>query len=82
MILGVVAIILATGIFFLVNSIFDITYFGCGAIGGLWFGCFVIAYAILTSLGGILIGLIKWIVIGAIVLGIIGVIAGAVNKSE
>lgn len=82
MILGVIAIILATVIFFLVNSMLDITYFGCGAIGTLWFGCFVIAYIILTSVGGIFIGLLKWIVIGAVILGIIGLIAGATNKAE
>lgn len=81
MILTVVAIILGTGLFFLANSMFDITYFGCGAILSLWFGCFIISYAILISLGGIVIGLLKWIVIGAIVLGIIGLIAGATNKA-
>lgn len=79
MILTVLAILIGTGIFFLINSMLDITYFGCGPIGFLWFGCFIVSYAILTSLGGIVLGLLKWIVIGGIILFVIGLI---VNKNN
>ncbi len=80
MIFGVLAIILATIIFLLINSMLDITYFGCGAIGTMWFGCFVLSYAILGSLGGIVLGLLKWIIIGGVILFIIGLIASKNNK--
>ena len=72
MILTVLAILMGTGIFFLINSMLDITYFG-------WFGCFIVSYAILTSLGGIVLGLLKWIVIGLIILFVIGLIANKIN---
>lgn len=80
MIFGVLAIILATIIFFLINSMLDITYFGCGAIGTMWFVCFVVSYAILGALGGIVLGLLKWIIIGGIILFIIGLIASKNNE--
>ncbi|MCR8746232.1 hypothetical protein [Romboutsia lituseburensis] len=80
MIFGVLVIILATIIFFLINSILDITYFGCGAIGTMLFGCFIASYAILGCLGGIVLGLLKWIVIGGVIIFIIGLIASKNDK--
>lgn len=79
MIVTILAILIGTCIFFLINSMLEITYFGCGAIGFLWFGCFIVSYAILTSLGGIVLGLLKWIVIGGIIIFIIGLIANKNN---
>ena len=74
MILGVLSIILATIIFFIINSIMDITYFGCGAIVSMWFGCFIAAYAIIVILGGFFLGVLKWIIIGGAILFVIGFI--------
>ena len=46
----------------------------------MWFGCFMVSYAILGSLGGIVLGLLKWIIIGLIILFVIGLIANKKNE--
>ena len=49
-ILGIVSIILGTALFWMLNSMFSITYFGFGAMVSLWIGCFVVS---LLIIGGI-----------------------------
>lgn len=72
MVFGLLSIILATIIFIFINSILDIVYFGCGAIGIMWFACFILSYAILEFLGYTILGLLKWIIIFMIIIFIIG----------
>lgn len=81
-IVAIFGLIVGTGIFFLLNQVMDITYFGCGAIGSLWFGCVVLTALAFKLLGGFVFGLLKWVIIGAIILGVIGLIIGAMNKSQ
>lgn len=77
MIITLASAVIGTVIFLLINSMMSITYFGCGAIVSMWFGCFLAGYIILALLGSVLLGLIKWIIIGGAVVGLIGVISGA-----
>lgn len=77
MIFGLLCIILATIIFVFINSILDIVYFGCGAMGTMWFMCFLISYAILEFLGYSILGLLKWLII---VISITFIIKLIVNK--
>ena len=46
-ILGIVSIILGTALFWMLNSMFSITYFGFGAMVSLWIGCFVVSLLII-----------------------------------
>ena len=55
-ILGIVSIILGTALFWMLNSMFSITYFGFGAMVSLWIGCFVVS---LLIIGGIIYYYIK-----------------------
>lgn len=77
MIFGLLCIILATIIFVFINSILDIVYFGCGAMGTMWFMCFLLSYAILEFLGYSILGLLKWLII---VISITFIIKLIVNK--
>ena len=47
-ILGIVSIILGTALFWMLNSMFSITYFGFGAMVSLWIGCFVVSLLIIA----------------------------------
>ena len=49
-ILGIVSIILGTALFWMLNSMFSITYFGFGAMVSLWIGCFVVSLLIINPL--------------------------------
>lgn len=77
---ALLCIILGTAIFFILNSIFNITYFGCSAVASTWFGCFVASYAIISYLGVFLIGLLKWVLIGGIILFLIGLVGNKINN--
>ena len=62
-ILGIVSIILGTALFWMLNSMFSITYFGFGAMVSLWIGCFVVSLLIIGGIGKLLLGVLKWIII-------------------
>lgn len=64
----IVTLILSVVIFMLINKMFEIIYLGCGAIGTVWFICFIISAFLVNFLAGIAGGLIKT----AIVVGILG----------
>ena len=68
-ILGIVSIILGTALFWMLNSMFSITYFGFGAMVSLWIGCFVVS---LLIIGGI----------GKLILAIVGFVASKVNGNQ
>lgn len=74
MILTLLATILGTGLFFLMNATVDISYFGCGAVFSAWLSCIVIAYILIMLLGGIALTLIKWIVIIGILVLVVGLL--------
>ena len=76
----ILAVAIGTGIFILMNSFFDITYFGCGAIVTLWFACFGITYLIVVQMVGPILGILKWIIIGGIGLTIFGALGSSKNK--
>ena len=58
-ILGIVSIILGTALFWMLNSMFSITYFGFGAMVSLWIGCFVVSLLIIGGIGKLLLGVYK-----------------------
>ena len=58
-ILGIVSIILGTALFWMLNSMFSITYFGFGAMVSLWIGCFVVSLLIIGGIGKLLLGVLK-----------------------
>lgn len=71
---AIITLVLGTGIFMMLNSVFNITYMGIGAIVSFWFGCccaaaFIIniGFGLLGGLLGIIWFLVKW----AIIIGII-----------
>ena len=74
-ILGIVSIILGTALFWMLNSMFSITYFGFGAMVSLWIGCFVVSLLIIGGIG-------KWIIIIGIILAIVGFVASKVNGNQ
>ena len=80
-ILGIVSIILGTALFWMLNSMFSITYFGFGAMVSLWIGCFVVSLLIIGGIGKLLLGVLKWIIIG-IILAIVGFVASKVNGNQ
>ena len=81
-ILGIVSIILGTALFWMLNSMFSITYFGFGAMVSLWIGCFVVSLLIIGGIGKLLLGLLKWIIIIGIILAIVGFVASKVNGNQ
>ncbi|MFR2797453.1 hypothetical protein [Romboutsia timonensis] len=76
------AIIIGTGVFFLLNQVMDITYLGCGAIGSFWLGCVLFSGLGVMLLGqflfGFLFGLLKLIII----IAIIGFVVSKVNSNQ
>ena len=85
-ILGIVSIILGTALFWMLNSMFSITYFGFGAMVSLWIGCFVVSLLIIGGIGKLLfqllLGVLKWIIIIGIILAIVGFVASKVNGNQ
>ena len=79
---AILGLIVGTIIFFLIDKSFDITYFGCRAIASLWFTCVLLTTAGFMWLGGIILGLLKWILIGTVVLGVIGFVGSKMKGSE
>ena len=79
---GLLAIIIGTGVFFLLNRAMDITYLGCGAMASFWFGCVAFSGIGLMLLGGFLLGLLKWVIIIAIIIVIIGFVVNTVNSNQ
>lgn len=75
-----IALAIGTGIFMLINSYVEITYFGCGAIGTLWFACFGITYLIVVQMIAPILGILKWVVLGGIGLAILGAICSPSKK--
>ncbi len=65
----ILGLIVGTGVFFLLNQLMDITYFGCGAIFSFWLGCVVF-----TAL--------FFVLIGAVILGVIDFVGSKMNGSE
>jgi hypothetical protein len=55
----VVSIIGGTGLFLFINTIFEIRYFGFGAMAGEWFVCVIICAFIINFLGGIFVGFLS-----------------------
>lgn len=78
----ILGLIVGTGVFFLLNQLIDITYFGCGAIFSFWLGCVVFTALFFVSIGGFALGLLKWILIGAVILGVIGFVGSKTNGNE
>lgn len=78
----ILGLIVGTGVFFLLNQVMDITYFGCGAIGSLWFGCVMFTIIAFMLLGGFVLGLLKWVLIGGVILAIVGFVGSKMNGSE
>ncbi|CEP85335.1 hypothetical protein [Paraclostridium sordellii] len=76
----IAGIILGTGIFFAINTIMDITYFGCGAIVSMWFGCTIFSVVVIALLGEIFLWCLKWIIIGGIIIGGIVMINKAIKS--
>ena len=72
------AIIIGTGVFFLLNQVMDITYLGCGAIGSFWLGCVLFSGLGVMLLGQFLFGLLKLIII----IAIIGFVVSKVNSNQ
>ena len=70
-ILGIVSIILGTALFWMLNSMFSITYFG-----------FVVSLLIIGGIGKLLLGVLKWIIIIGIILAIVGFVASKVNGNQ
>ena len=58
------SLIVRAGLFYWINTTFNITYFGCYPIVFLMIVCFLVPYAIITHLGVVLLGLLKWVLIG------------------
>ncbi len=79
---AILGLIVGTIIFFLINELFDITYFGCGAIASLWFTCVLLTTAGFMWLGGIVLGLLKWVLIGTVVLAIVGFVGSKMKGNE
>lgn len=71
----IATIIIGTGIFALINTIFEIWYLGFGAMVGEWVVCCVVGAFIVNWLSGIILGLfsILWFLIrlGALIAGIV-----------
>ncbi|MDB0440328.1 hypothetical protein C4R89_12375 [Clostridioides difficile] len=70
-----------TGIFFILNSIIKIRYFGCGAIASFWFGCVAFTSIVFMFLGGFMMGILKWIIVGGVALSVIGMIGSKIKGS-
>lgn len=81
-ILGIVSIILGTALFWRLNSMFSITYFGL--VLWLVFGevHFVVSLLIIGGIGKLLLGVLKWIIIIGIILAIVGFVASKVNGNQ
>ncbi|WP_122641087.1 hypothetical protein [Romboutsia sp. Marseille-P6047] len=79
---AILGLIVGTVIFFLINESVNITYFGCGAIASFWFTCVLLTTAGFMLLGGFVLGLLKWLVIGGVILAIIGFIGSKINGNE
>ena len=79
---AILGLIVGTIIFFLINEYISITYFGCGAIVSFWGGCVLLTTAAFMWLGGFVLGLLKWVLIGAVVIGIIGFVGSKMKGSE
>ena len=79
---GLLSFIIGTIVFFLLNQAMDITYLGCGAMASFWFGCVLFSGVGIILLGGFLLGLLKWVIIIAIILVIIGFVASRVNSNQ
>lgn len=93
MLLGLIVLVVGTGLAILINrlyhSMFDVAYFGCGAVVTEWVVCFIIGTTIteflVKSFSGVLIfgfKILKWILIGAVILAVIGLITGKLSGNE
>lgn len=93
MILGLIILVVGTWLAILINKVyhnmFDVAYFGFGAVITEWVVCFIIGTTIteflVKSLGGVLIlglKLLKWGLIIAVILGAIGLITGKLKSNE
>ena len=93
MLLGLIVLVVGTGLAILINRLyhkmFDVVYFGCGAVATEWVVCFIIGTTITEFLvksfsGGLIFGfkIWKWILIGAVILEVIGLITGKLSGNE
>ncbi|MFR2797454.1 hypothetical protein [Romboutsia timonensis] len=78
----ILSLIIGTVVFFLLNQVMNITYFGFGAIGSFWFGCVLFSGLGIMLLGEILFELLKWIIIIVIILAIIALVVNKVNSNH
>lgn len=74
----IIAFIISIPLFFMLNAKMDITYLGCGGITVVWGGCFLVSGVI----SYLMLGILKWVLIGAIVVGIIGFVGGKMKGSK
>lgn len=71
----IVTLLVGTGIFIAINTIFECWYFGIGAMIGEWVVCCIVGAFIVNFLGGVLgsiFALIWFIIKIALVIGLIG----------
>lgn len=77
----ILGLVVGTGVFFALNSMMEITYLGCGAIGSLWFGCVMFTTIAFIFLGGFMMGILKWIMIVGVILVVLGLIGSKAKES-
>ncbi|GIM33706.1 twin-arginine translocase TatA/TatE family subunit [Paraclostridium bifermentans] len=77
----ILGLVVGTGVFFALNSMMEITYLGCGAIGSLWFGCVMFTTITFMFLGGFMMGILKWIIILGVILVVLGLIGSKAKES-
>lgn len=86
-------IILGVLVFAIVHKVFDITYFGCGGLFSVFFGCMVAVAVIfyfaasfigwlITAVTSFIAAYYKWIIGIVLVLGILGYFGGKPNKKN
>ncbi|WP_300276373.1 hypothetical protein [Peptacetobacter sp.] len=73
---------LGTGIFFAINTIMYITYFECGAIVSMWFGCTIFSIVVIALLGEIFLWCLKWIIIRGVILAIVGFMGSKMKVND
>jgi len=89
----VVWLVLGLIIFGIVHKVFDITYFGCGGIFTVFFGCmaavavgFYLAASfigwLITAVMSFIAAYYKWILGGIVVLGIFGYLGGKAERQD
>jgi hypothetical protein len=86
---GLVATILGTIIFILLNQAVSITYLGCQSMIFVWLICFLIAFVLVMFFGAIFLKVLKWAIILAIgifaisiIISIIGIIVNKIKGIE